>query len=96
MDLLAVLGGFASFPFAVSLRLLRVLRVFRVVKLLRGSAALNRFQVAFRDITDELFVYLSASGVILFIASVGIYELEHDQPDTLYVSIFDSLPRGSG
>ena len=91
VDLLAVLGGFANFPFAVSFRLLRVLRVFRVVKLVRGSAALNRFRVAFRDITDELFVYLSASGMILFIASVGIYELEHDQPDTLYVSIFDSF-----
>ena len=56
VDLLAVLGGFANFPFAVSFRLLRVLRVFRVVKLVRGSAALNRFRVAFRDITDELFV----------------------------------------
>ena len=91
VDLLAVVGGFANFPFAVSFRLLRVLRVFRVVKLVRGSAALNRFRVAFRDIADELFVYLSASGVILFIASVGIYELEHDQPGTLYVSIFDSF-----
>ncbi len=91
VDLLAVLGGFANVPAGTSLRLLRLLRVFRVVKLVRGSAALDRFRAAFRDIADELLVYVSASGILMFIASVGIYELEHDQPDTLYVSIFDSF-----
>ena len=91
VDLLAVLGGFANVPSGTSLRLLRLLRVFRVLKLVRGSEAIDRFRAAFRDIADELLVYLSASGVLMFIASVGIYELEHDQPGTPYVGIFDSF-----
>lgn len=91
IDLLALVGGLSSIPPLASLRVLRVLRVFRVVKLVRGSAALDRFRTAFRDIVDELAVYLSASGILMFIASVGIYELEHDQEGTLYTGVFDSF-----
>lgn len=91
IDLLAVIGGPSSTAALGSIRLLRVLRVLRIVKLVRGSAAIDRFRAAAKDIADELAVYLSASGILMFIASVGIYELEHDQPDTLYVSIFDSF-----
>lgn len=91
IDLLTIIGGLSVMPVLSGMRSLRLLRVFRVMKLVRGSDAIARFKTALRDIADEMAVYLSASGILMFIASIGIYELEHDQEGTLYSGIFDSF-----
>jgi len=56
-----------------SIRVIRLLRLFRILKIARYSAALQRFNEAFKLAREELILFLSASAIILYIASVGIY-----------------------
>ncbi|MEM1343049.1 MAG: ion transporter [Pseudomonadota bacterium] len=89
IDLLAVLpsillltGGF------LSLRALRLLRLLRLFKLLRYSQALERIGRAFHRVAPEMAVYGLVSLILLYLAAVGIYVLEHKaQPET-----FGSIP----
>jgi voltage-gated potassium channel len=67
------------------------MRLFRILKLTRHSEAIARFTRAIRQIRAELVVFGGFTGVLLYVASVGIYYFEHgDQPDK-YSSIFDAL-----
>jgi len=56
-----------------SIRVIRLLRLFRIIKLARYSAALRRFNEAFKLAREELILFLSASAIILYIASVICY-----------------------
>ena len=58
------------------------------MKLVRLSNAIDRFKEAFSDIKDELAIYLGATAVLTFVASYGIYELEHEVNEN-YGNIFE-------
>lgn len=86
-----IIDFIAIFPFylpgTIDLRFLRILRVF---KLLRYSAALQRFKIALYSIRQELFVFVVIAILLLFVAAAGIYYFENPvQPE--YKSIFHSL-----
>ena len=88
VDLMAVLAGIPALAGLRSVKTLRLLRALRIFKLVRLSNAMDRFREAFSDIKDELAIYLGATAVLTFVASYGIYELEHEVNEN-YSSIFE-------
>ena len=74
-----------------AVRVLRLFRVFRVFKFVRYTEAIQRFKDAFHEIREELVLYLIATGLILFLASVGIYYFEGDTQPKVFGSIFHCM-----
>lgn len=70
------------------LRALRLLRLFRVTKALRYSRAARRFGRALADSKEEMVIFLSATAVLLYVASVGIYHFEHEAQPEAFASVF--------
>ncbi len=92
VDLLAVLPFYLSL--GVDLRIVRVLRlfrVFRVFKMLRYTQAIERFKAAFREIREELVLYLMATGIVVFLASAGIWYFEREAQPDRFASVFHCL-----
>ena len=92
VDLTAILPFYISTGIDLrAVRALRLFRVFRVFKLLRYTEAIRRFKDAFAEIKEELVLYLIATGLMIFLASVGIYYFEgKTQPDS-FGSVFHCL-----
>lgn len=92
IDLLAIIPFYATK--AVDLRSLRVLRLFRLLrllKILRYNTAIERYRKAYNDIKSELVVFLAATALLLYIASVGIYYFENAAQPEAFKSIFHSF-----
>lgn len=70
------------------LRALRLLRLFRLTKAIRYSKAAQRFGKAIADSKEEIVIFLSATVVLLYIASVGIYHFEHEAQPEAFASVF--------
>jgi len=89
IDLFACLPalGFIN-PEWQAARTLRLIRVIRLFKLFRTSAAARRLLKAFRQVRQELMVFLILSALMIYVSAVGIYLFEHEaQPD-----VFSSIP----
>jgi len=74
-----------------AVRAFRLLRLIRLLKLLRYSRAIARYRIAFTSIRPELMVYLAVSVLIVYIASVGIYQFEHQAQPAIFTSVFGSM-----
>jgi voltage-gated potassium channel len=69
-------------------RTIRLIRLVRLLKLFRTSTAFDRLLQAFATVRGELLIFIILSGLILYVAAVGIYLFEHEaQPD-----VFASIP----
>lgn len=92
VDLIAILPFFLSGILDLrAIRVLRLLRLFRILKLARYTTALNRLAIAFKSIKEELIVSLSGAGIVLYLASIGIYHFEKEaQPET-FGTVFDCM-----
>jgi voltage-gated potassium channel len=92
VDLVAILPFYLTgFLDLRAIRILRLLRLFRILKLARYTNALERLIKAFKSIREELVISLSAAGVVLYLASIGIYYFERDaQPET-FGSVFNCM-----
>ena len=92
VDLIAILPFYVAHGVDLrSVRLLRIFRVFRILKLVRYNQAIDRFRAAFMEVREELIVYLVATAVILFLASVGIYYFENEAQPDKFASIFHAM-----
>jgi len=92
VDLIAILPFYVSTGLDLrSIRILRMLRLLRILKLARYNKALIRLRDAFVDIKEELVLFFSATCMLLFISSVGIYYFENAAQPEQYKSIFHSL-----
>jgi len=92
IDLLAILPFYLAFAVNLNnLRAIRLLRLFRLLKLARYISAFKRFQYALSDSKEELFVFLTASMIIVYLSAVGIYHFEHPVQPEIFNSIFDCL-----
>ncbi|WP_298909848.1 ion transporter [uncultured Aliiroseovarius sp.] len=70
-------------------RAFRLLRLVRLLKLFRGSHAMERLVVAFRQVRGELMIFGIIAALMLYVSAVGIYIFEHDaQPE-----VFSSIPK---
>ncbi len=74
-----------------SLRVFRLLRLFRILKLVRYSRATRRFSRAFTIAKEEIVLFFTATMMMLFLASVGIYYFENEAQPDAFKSVFHSL-----
>ena len=72
------------------LRAFRIFRIFRAFKLIRYNKALNRFQIAYRIVKEELMLFMMVILILLFIVSAGIYFFENEAQPEVFKSIFHS------
>ena len=92
VDIVAILPFyFATGLDLRSVRALRLLRLFRIFKLTRYSAAIHRCSRAFRMVREDLVLFMCLSGIVLYLASVGIYYFERDAQPESFASVFHSL-----
>lgn len=92
IDLLAILPFYIATGVDLrSVRALRLLRLFRVLKLARYSAAIRRCQIALSLVKEELVLFLCLSGVVLYLAAVGIYYFERAAQPDAFASVFHAL-----
>ena len=74
-----------------SIRAFRLLRLLRFVKLLKYNKAIRRLRDALIDAKDELILSGIVAGILLYLASIGIYYFEEEaQPDS-FGSVFHSM-----
>ena len=72
------------------LRAFRVFRVFRALKLMRYNKALNRFNLAFKIVKEEIILFFMITLVLIFITSAGIYFFENEAQPEVFKSVFHS------
>ena len=92
IDLIAILPFFLATGIDIkSVRAFRLLRLLRFVKLLKYNAAIRRLKEALNDAKDELILSGLVAGILLYLASIGIYYFEGEaQPDS-FGSVFHSM-----
>jgi|TARA_B100001971_G_C18034612_1_gene454361 voltage-gated potassium channel len=92
IDLAAILPFYLATSVDLrSVRVFRLLRLFRAIKLFRYNAALKRFGDAFIMVKHELIMFLIATVLTLYVASVGIYYFEYAAQPDQFRSIFHCL-----
>ena len=90
MDLLAILPFYLSFGVDLrTLRAFRLLRLFKILRLPKYARAIKRIRLAL--IKEEMILFLSLSGVLLYLSSVGIYYFEHAAQPEVFTSVLHSL-----
>jgi voltage-gated potassium channel len=88
IDLLAILPFYLVFFVSVDLRFLRVVRLIRVFKLTRYSSAMRVLLAVLREEASSFAAAAFVLGVLLVLASSGIYLIEQEvQPEA-----FGSIP----
>ena len=92
IDILAILPFFLTAGIDIkSIRAFRLLRLLRFVKLLKYNKAIRRLRDALIDAKDELILSGIVAGILLYLASIGIYYFEEEaQPDS-FGSVFHSM-----
>jgi voltage-gated potassium channel len=90
IDFLAVIPYYLSSIDLRFLRAFRIFRIFRAFKLIRYNKALNRFQIAYRIVKEELMLFMMVILILLFIVSAGIYFFENEAQPDVFKSIFHS------
>jgi voltage-gated potassium channel len=92
IDLLSILPAVLLFtPEWEVFRTLRLIRLVRLLKLFRSSRPLERLMAAFSEVRGELAIFAVVSGLMLYVASVGIYLFEHTAQPEVFTSILTSL-----
>lgn len=92
-----IIDFLAIFPFflcrtydLMALRAFRIFRIFRALKLIRYNKALNRFNIAFKIIKEEIILFLILTFIFLFLASEGIYFFENKAQPDVFCSVIHS------
>jgi len=74
-----------------SARVLRLIQLARLLKLMRLAKAFDILLGALRDVRDQLIVFVIFTLIVLFLASVGIYQFEHPAQPELFKSVPHSM-----
>ena len=91
IDIIAILPFYLNtFLDLRFLRAFRVFRVFRALKLMRYNKALNRFNLAFKIVKEEIILFFMVTLVLIFITSAGIYFFENEAQPEFFKSVFHS------
>ena len=92
VDLAAILPFYLATGLDLrAVRAFRLLRLTRLLKLLRYNRAVQRYRLAFAAIRAELTLFLIAAFMVVYIASVGIYQFEHRAQPEAFSSVFASM-----
>lgn len=92
IDLLSILPFYLAAGIDLrGVRALRMLRLFRILKLGRYNRAVRRVWRAVNIAREELVIFYSATFLVLFVASVGIYHFEREAQPQQFGSVFHCL-----
>lgn len=92
IDLMSILPFYVRMGIDLrALRAVRIVRIFQILKLVRYSKAIQRFHRAFLLSKEEIALFFSITGILLFMSAVGIYYFERDAQPDKFASIFHSL-----
>ena len=92
IDLMSILPFYIQMGVDLrGLRAIRLVHIFQILKLGRYSQAIQRFHRAFLLSKEQIALFFSITGILLFIAAVGIYYFERDAQPEKFVSVFHSL-----
>ena len=91
IDLVAVVVGIAALPQFTSLRLFRLLQLVRLLKLVRFSETLADLGRAFSMMRDEIVLFFSLTGMVVFLAAFGAYHFEHETQPEQFSHMGDAL-----
>ncbi|HFQ15341.1 MAG TPA: ion transporter [Rhodobacteraceae bacterium] len=92
IDLLSFLPAIALLtPEWQAVRALRLIRLVRLLKLFRSLHALDRLVAAFREVRDELILFVIIAALMLYVSAVGIFIFEHEAQPESFTSIPMSL-----
>ena len=92
IDLMSILPFYVQMGVDLrGLRAIRLVHIFQILKLGRYSRAIQRFHRAFLLSKEQIALFFSITGILLFIAAVGIYYFERDAQPEKFVSVFHSL-----
>ena len=92
IDLLSILPFYLAL--AVDLRILRIfrfLRLFRILKIAKFIRAIDRFYEALKIAKEEIFLFLFATALVIYLSAAGIYFFENKVQPEKFSSIFSSL-----
>jgi len=92
IDLAAILPFYLTLGIDLrGVRAVRFFRLFQMFKLLRYSKAVRLYTAAFKEIREELALFLAAAAIMVFITSVGIYYCESAEQPEVFGSIFHCM-----
>ncbi len=91
IDLLAVVIGIAALPQFTSLRLFRLLQLVRLLRLAHFSETLADLGRAFSLMREEIVLFFSLTGLVLFLAAFGAYHFEHETQPEQFSHMGDAL-----
>ncbi len=92
IDLLAILPFYIAPGLDLrSLRGVRMLRLFRIMKLARYSKATQRFHRALLIAREEVILFMCITGIVIYLAAVGIYYFENEAQPEKFASVFHSM-----
>ena len=88
IDLLAILP-FYLMTFNSSV--IRIFKLLRIFKLFKYNTALDRINSAFSQVKHELFIFIVATILLLYISAIGIYHFENAAQPEIFKSVFHSF-----
>ena len=92
IDLLAILPFYLPMVISVDLRVLRMLRIFRLMRIFK----INRYTMAliaqvFKNKSGQLISSIAVVFVLILIASVIMYNVEHEAQPEQFTNVFQSM-----
>ncbi|VEJ09344.1 ion transporter [Actinobacillus delphinicola] len=90
IDLIAIAPFFLAF-FIPNTEALRIIQLFRAFKLMRYNAAMNTLLTVVKEEARDLLSVIFLMGILLIIASSGIYLFEHKAQPEHFGSILRSM-----
>jgi voltage-gated potassium channel len=92
IDLISILPFYVATGIDLrTVRVLRIFRVFRIFKFLRYTKAIERFKDAFRELREELVLFVISTFLMVFLSSVGIYYFEGETQPEAFGSVFHCM-----
>ncbi|MCB1199502.1 MAG: ion transporter [Leptospiraceae bacterium] len=94
IDLLAVLPFYLPYIVTMDLRFVRILRIFRLIRLFKLSRYAESMKMILEIIVakkEELIISVLMTGVLLIMASVVMYEFEHEVQPKSFSSIMATM-----
>ncbi len=90
IDLIAIIPFFLAF-FIPNTEALRIIQLFRAFKLMRYNAAMNTLLTVVKEEARDLLSVIFLMGILLIIASSGVYLFEHSVQPEHFGSILRSM-----
>ncbi|QEG37292.1 ion transporter [Bythopirellula goksoeyrii] len=92
VDLVAILPFFLGNVIDLrAVRAFRFLRLFRLLKVVRYNKAIRRLFRALNIAREEIVLFTLVTGILMYLAAVGIYYCEHDAQPEKFASVFHAL-----